>query len=72
MKYKWLSVFLFAEDGAVTVDFIALTSAVVVLGTSVVLVVASGLGVGSNGIDDKIVYTVEQAAVIGEQIVNGK
>lgn len=56
------------EGGAVTVDFVMLTSGTVVLGVAVLMVMAGGLHNGSNSIDSQIVNTVEEAAVVATNI----
>lgn len=49
-----LNQFLQNESGAVTVDWVVLTSAVVGLGIAVVMVVAGGVNDASNRIDTEV------------------
>ena len=43
------------DSGAVTVDWVVLTAAIVVLGIGVVSVISPGLTAGSDSISDKLV-----------------
>lgn len=52
---KKLEILTNDESGAVTVDWVVLTAAIVVIGTGVVSVVSPGLTSGTNSIRDTIV-----------------
>ncbi len=71
MVWEKVKTFAKCDDGAVTVDFVVLTSMTVLMGTAVLLAISSGLHNGSNSVDQQIVSTSTQAAVIGQQIVSG-
>lgn len=71
MLLKMIKTFGQSECGAITVDFVVLTSGTVVMGVAVLMAISGGLHNGSDSIDEEIVNTVSQAGIIGTQISGG-
>ncbi len=64
--------FLNDELGAVTVDFVVLTSAIVGIAMAVVLVIYNGINSGTVNINEGIDDTLTQAATNNSTIVSGQ
>jgi Flp pilus assembly pilin Flp len=54
MRTEFLKAFLRDESGAVTVDWVVLTGALVALGMIVITTISGGLETGANSISDGI------------------
>ena len=70
MFHKFSFGFFTAEDGAVTVDWVVLTAAIVGIGLAVVTVVAEGVGDVTAAIDNDINQASTYAETVATALQN--
>lgn len=58
--------FMNDESGAITVDWVILTSAIVGISIAMLIIIASGIGTAANATDDELENTSSVAGLISD------
>ncbi len=65
LEMKLFAKFAKDESGAVTVDWVVLTAAIVGIAIAVLTVIAGGINTASNAIDDELESAATNSAIAG-------